>query len=242
MTAFERIYLLLTPFDHPLHQYVHRTLKSLTRRVANSPSLLDVGGRRSAYTIGLKARVWITDVPRKTRLQQSLDLGATDEIQSTVTRRRTNVEAYLYDDMTQTQLPASRFDIVSAIEVLEHVEEDKAFLANVAGVLRPQGYFFMTSPNGDFRPTPYPDHKRHYRARDLEALLRVHFSKVSVGYRVNFGRLFSLGLHSPSFATPIRSLVGMLAFAMSAIIERIGAGGKGPEGKLHLYAICQKID
>ena len=100
--------------------------------------------------------------------------------------------------MTATRLPEAHFDVVTAIEVLEHVDEDERFLQNVATVLKPGGMFLMTTPNGDFRPTPYPDHKRHYRASNLEAMLARHFANVRIEYRVNSGRLFQLGLHRPS--------------------------------------------
>ena len=70
MTGFERLYVLLLPFEHPLHQYVQRRLTSLAAGLDPVPPLLDVGGRRSNYTIGVPARVWITDVPRQTDTQR----------------------------------------------------------------------------------------------------------------------------------------------------------------------------
>ena len=155
--------------------------------------------------------------------------------------RRTNVHSYVYDDMTKTRLPESHFGIVSAIEVLEHIDDDEEFLRNVARVLKPGGFFFMTTPNGDHIPVPYPDHKRHYLGRSLETLLRKHFSQVTIEYRVNAGRLFSLGLHRPSVRSPIRSVLGMISFASCALLERLGAGGKGPGRKLHLSRRLPKI-
>lgn len=226
MTGFETLYAVLRPFEHPLHQRVHRTLRDLKPQ-----RLLDVGGRRSNYTIGIPAEVWISDIPREKDIQKQLDLGATDAMKDAVLSRRSNVKRYVYDDMSDTKLPADTFDAVNATEVLEHVDEDAKFVANVARVLKPGGVFVMTTPNGDFRPIPYPDHKRHYRAVDLEALLRRSFRDVRVEYRVG-EKLVNLGWRLGP--------LGSLAYALSSLLERLGFGGRGPMGKLHLFAVCRK--
>ena len=44
---------------------------------------------------------------------------------------RSNVDDYVLDDMTSTSLAPASFDAVVAVEVLEHVEADDAFVANV---------------------------------------------------------------------------------------------------------------
>ena len=240
MTLFELWYAGALVLEHPLHQHVQRTLRRAARTYSHTPRLLDVGGRRSNYTIAVPAEVWLSDIPREKEMQQVLDLGATDKIRENVLRRRSNVHAYVYDDMTATNLPEAHFDVVTAIEVLEHVDEDECFLQSVATVLRPGGMFLMTTPNGDFRPTPYPDHKRHYRASDLEALLARHFANVRIEYRVNSGRLFQLGLHRPSLQTPFRTMSSLFGFGASALFERVGFGGSGPVNKLHLMAVCAK--
>ena len=228
MTSFEVAFSLASPFEHPLHRHVRNTLRKLP---ANR--LLDVGGRRSNYTIGLNSDVWISDVPREREIQKALDLGATDAIRDKVLARRSNVKEYRYDDMTRTTLPEAHFDVVNAVEVLEHVEEDEAFVANVAKVLKPGGYFVMTTPNGDFKPVPYPDHKRHYKAADLEALLKKYFREVKIEYRVNSGPLFTMAYKSGA-------LLGMIGYGLSSLGEGMGIGGRGPMNKHHLFAICRK--
>lgn len=52
--------------------------------------------------------------------------------------------------------PARTFDVVSAIEVMEHVGDVDAVLAEVARVLRPAGRFLVTTPNRWF---PFETHK-----------------------------------------------------------------------------------
>lgn len=224
--AYELLYRLLSPLDQPLAQRVRRTLLKL-----NPEHLLDVGGRRSNYTIGLN-KVTISDIPRESAQQNDLDLGFTDPLRASVLKRRSNVTEYVCDDMVSTGFEAATFDVVNATEVLEHVTEDDRFVANVAKVLKSGGYFVMSTPNGDFIPVPYPDHKRHYKAAELGALLRRHFREVRVEYCVNSGVLSGIGYRW--------GVLGTWAYALSAALERLGFGGTGPANKGHLFAVCRK--
>lgn len=238
MTRFEWLYTCVRRLDHPLYQHVHRQLSSLE---SSAPvRVLDVGGRRSNYTIGLQSPITISDIPPAGALQQQLDLGATDATRQRVLSRRSNVQDYVIDDMTATQLPPSSYDVVVAVEVLEHVEQDAAFVQNVFRVLAPGGVFVMTTPNGDFLPTPYPDHKRHYQRAQLQQLLSASFPTVTVDYIVNAGRLITAGVHQLSVNTPLRSLMSPVALSLAYHTEWMGMGGSGPMGKRHLLAVAKK--
>lgn len=239
MTGFELIYRLARPFDHPLYQRVSRILSDVQRDASGPLKVLDVGGRRSNYTIGLSSHVYVTDIPRQTEIQHSLDLGATEDIRRKVIGRRSNVKDYIIDDMTSTTLPEKSFDVVVAVEVLEHVREDEAFVRNVIRVLRPGGIFIMTTPNGDFIPNPYADHQRHYRRDQLVQLLARYFPSVDVQYSVNEGRLIHWGVYRPSLREPLRSLRALISLFVCDLCEVLGVGGKGPDGKRHLLAVAR---
>jgi 2-polyprenyl-3-methyl-5-hydroxy-6-metoxy-1,4-benzoquinol methylase len=127
MTFYELSSEILRSFEHPLYYRIHRTLASATRRCRDRPKVLDVGGQLSSCTAGLRADVTITELTRSTRLQASLGLGATDETIKRVLARRSNVVAYLIDDMSHTALPEATFDIVVAVEVLEHAKKTGSF-------------------------------------------------------------------------------------------------------------------
>ena len=53
-----------------------------SKSLDSTPKILDVGGRKSPYTIGIPAEITIIDLPRDSEIQQKLNLG----INSTVIR------------------------------------------------------------------------------------------------------------------------------------------------------------
>src|SRR5262249_55059298 len=153
-------------------------------------------GRKSHYTIGVPAAITVSDLPRESEIQKKLHLGVDDRIRRQTLGRRSNVVAVVYDDMTRSALPDEAFDAVVAVEVLEHVDDDAAFVRNVHRVLKPGGRFLMTTPNGDVVPNTNPDHRRHYTRRALTERLAACFPSVRVEYAVRAGRWRSLGLRS----------------------------------------------
>lgn len=237
-TNFELLYTVTNPFEHPLYQRVHKKISYLENNA--NLDILDVGGRRSNYTIGLKSLITVSELPKEEEFQYDLDLGATEELIKKVTSRRSNIKSYIFDDMTKTELPEESFDIICAIEVLEHVEQDEIFVKNVMKSLKPNGFFIMTTPNGDHLTKPYPDHKRHYKLSQLYKILSDYFENVNIDYIVNDDWLIKIGVHKPSIKAPIRTFVSLFALFFSYQLERLGYGGDGPEGKRHLFAVCQK--
>ncbi|MGH9013072.1 MAG: class I SAM-dependent methyltransferase [Acidimicrobiia bacterium] len=210
MKPFEYGYVVLQPLMLPLYGEIRRRLRTLVETSGAPVSLLDVGGRKSHYTVGVPARVTISDLPRESRMQHALNLGINEEMIDQTKSRRSNVIDVVYDDMTQTKFPTRSFDGVVAVEVLEHVEDDASFVSNVSRVLRPGGFFLMTTPNGDNDPVPAEDHKRHYRKAELQELLRGFFDDVRVDYAVVAGRWRTYGLQSWSIRHPVRTTRSML--------------------------------
>lgn len=212
MTAYELSYICLEQFLPVIYRIVRKRLIKIAKSSCYIPKFLDIGGRKSPYTIGVPAKITITDLPKKTEIQRRLHHGLNQEIIETIHKRRSNVINILYDDITQTALPESFFDCVIAVEVLEHVKDDYLFIQQVHCVLQPNGIFLMTTPNGDHpsRKIPGQSVYRYYTKVKLESLLSSFFDNIEVEYAVPVGKFFSLGLKSWSIHDPKQTALSML--------------------------------
>ncbi len=77
------------------------------------------------------------------------------------------------------------FDAVVSMQVIEHIEDDHAFLDELQRVLKPGGEAHLTTPNRETRLAPdqepwNPFHVREYTAEELDTLLLSHFDQVTV--------------------------------------------------------------
>jgi SAM-dependent methyltransferase len=210
MKFYETGRLLAEPFLPPLYAQVRAKLHRLIKTVNGKPLLLDVGGRKSPYTIGLGASITVIDLPRESETQEKLHLGINKKIIQETKKFRSNIKEIVLKDMIQSDFTGESFDIAVAVEVLEHVEADEAFVSEVARVLKPGGTFLMTTPNGDWVKNKNPDHKRHYLREQLAALLTKYFDQVEVDYAVVGGYTRKLGLKSWSVRHPFQTVGSML--------------------------------
>lgn len=239
MKAFELAYLCAEPFLPPLHGTIRRRLLRMARAYGRL-TILDVGGRKSPYTIGVPASITISDLERSTSRQHQMNLGVTSHMMARTYARRSNISRIVIDDMTNSTLPDAAFDCVVAVEVLEHVEHDCCFVAGVQRVLRPGGVFLLTTPNGDWIRVNNPDHKRHYRRDDLRALLESYFEEVDIEYAIRGGTLRTLGLRSWSTLRPVTTAVSMLSNVGNWIQSSHPAVKHQSTGTHHLIAAATK--
>ena len=72
------------------------------------------------------------------------------------------------------------FDYVISFQVIEHIKNDKEFVAEVSRVLRKGGKFIVTTPNAPMSLTRNPWHVREYKAEELKELLSKEFSQIDM--------------------------------------------------------------
>ena len=199
-----------------------------------------MGGRKSYYTIGVPADVTITDIHREHEVQHRQHLGINFDIISQLYARRSNIAAVQYDDMTHSTLSSEQFDCVVAIEVLEHIDQDSEFIRQVHRVLKSDGVFLMTTPNGQSVRNTNPDHRRHYTREQLSGLLASTFAFVNVEYAVKSGVFYNLGLRSWSLKRPVYTVLAMFG----AFVNSIQSAGEDVRhqsaGTQELFAIARK--
>lgn len=245
MTPYELACLAADPFLPALIGKVRGELRRFCRMCGERALVLDVGGRKSPYTIGVPARVTISDIPREGEVRTKLGLGVTTAILDELRRQRSNIENYVLDDMVNSTLPSERFDIVCCVEVIEHVQEDEAFVRQLNRVLKPGGYLLITTPNGDYiqnvPPNFNPDHIRHYTRDSLSKLLALQFDppNVQVTWEIKTGVFRAKGLRSLEFRRPLPILETMASNVVSHVESRNLE--QRPQRRAHLIARVEKM-
>ncbi len=221
---------------------VRNDIKLLLKSDRQKVSVLDVGGRKSPYTINLPTKVTLLDVPQESGTREELNLGFTDAILEEIQKKRSNIKDLIIQDMTQSKLSDESYDAVVCIEVIEHVEDDDMFVKNIAKVISKGGWAYFTTPNGDYikneGPNKNPDHIRHYTKVQLQTLIEKYFDKVEVRYAVKTGKYRVWGLKSFKLKQPI----ALLKSIIGNIINRFQSKGVAntSEKTAHLIAVAYK--
>jgi SAM-dependent methyltransferase len=223
---------------------VRDKLRKIVKSFGGNPECLDVGGRKSPYTIGVPGQWTITDILRKTEKQEALNLGINKIIITRIKRTRSNVCQVLYDDMTRSSLLNNVFDCVVAVEVLEHIKEPDLFISNVHRVLKPGGVFLMTTPNADHpgrQGIVGPDDEIYYTKAELNSLLYRYFgNSVEIEYAVPVGRWHTLGLSSWSLKYPLRTILSTIGNFVTRIKDSREAVKRQAIGTRQLIAMARK--
>ena len=84
-------------------------------------------------------------------------------------------EAQVMQGSFPAQVPAKQFDIITVLDVIEHIEEDGRALQKLAQTLKPNGIAVITAPAYKLHWTGHDDmneHKRRYTAPELKQKLR----------------------------------------------------------------------
>jgi ubiquinone/menaquinone biosynthesis C-methylase UbiE len=83
-------------------------------------------------------------------------------------------------------LADNTFDTVVSLQVIEHIEDDHAFVSEIYRVLKPGGKAIIATPNIKLTLSRNPWHVREYTAEQLNQLMSNYFDKVQMcGVRGN---------------------------------------------------------
>lgn len=72
------------------------------------------------------------------------------------------------------------FDFAVTFQVIEHIQDDKAFISEIHRVLKPGGKLFLSTPNRLMSLTRNPWHIREYSAAELTTLVSQVFNSVEM--------------------------------------------------------------
>lgn len=105
---------------------------------------------------------------------------AIDKFATDVNRFSANIEQVRFMQMSVPPLGFAdeMFDYVVSFQVIEHIEDDEAFVREIARVLKPNGRLILTTPNIKMSLTRNPWHVREYSVAQLTARLQPYFTSV----------------------------------------------------------------
>jgi SAM-dependent methyltransferase len=87
---------------------------------------------------------------------------------------------FVLGDLEHLPFAGDAADAIVSFQVIEHLAEPTAYLAEIARVLRPGGVFLLSTPNRLQSDGENPYHLHEYEAAELEAVLRAHFGSVEL--------------------------------------------------------------
>ena len=89
--------------------------------------------------------------------------------------KKRGFETLVRSDLNQLPFPKGSFDTVLLLDVIEHLDDDVAFLENVADLVAPGGRIVVAVPAFQFLWSKHDEtfeHRRRYSAGQLEAVIR----------------------------------------------------------------------
>jgi len=141
------------------------------------------------------------------------------EIEPEAVFERKRDAALLCASMIALPFRDATFDLVVSLETIEHIDDDRAYVAEVRRVLRREGVLICSTPNREvlnpgkrLADRPFnPFHIREYAAGELEALLRTQFGNVTLFGQTGYARpyvsfLAAIGRKLPMTAVRMHQL------------------------------------
>ncbi len=151
-----------------VEQQQDRILKSLERFLPGRGRLLDFGCGAGYFAERAAKRGWDAT---------GIDLG--DWCREAAHRR--GFEKVTVGSLAGSVFPPGHFDVVTANQVLEHLPNPRATLAQIQAAIRPGGYFYANVPNyrclsillgrDDFEHNTPPQHLNYFTPRSLKHCL-----------------------------------------------------------------------
>lgn len=210
MTSFEKKYFANEIFSPYIYFRARSDLQSLISEFSGTVQMLDVGARESQYTVGLQARITALDLLRQSEFERKYNLGVTRDMIKRIRQKRSNIQGYIICDINQNSFKSDSFEIISAIEVIEHIKNSLKFIQEIYRILKPGGYFYLTTPNAVKYQTVSITHAYHYKKEELQALLSNFFTQVEVKYSYFLSRFRSWGLMGINIKRNVGNLINRL--------------------------------
>jgi SAM-dependent methyltransferase len=152
-------------------------------------SILPQSGRQLEIAPGLRPRLPLRDT-------RFIDISA-----PALNVLRERGASVMVAQISSLPFPAGAFDLVCALDIIEHVDDDEAALTEIARVARPGAHVLLSAPLHPSRWTAFDDfvgHRRRYEPDRLRDKLNSHGLTVErsaiYGMQPKSTRLLDLGI------------------------------------------------
>jgi SAM-dependent methyltransferase len=144
-----------------------------------------------------------------------------EEAQQACAKRGYDNVATLFGHTLNEALPQNTYSLIAAFDVLEHAEDDRAFLSMLHGALRSDGGFIMTVPAYPFLFGPHDIEHHHYRRYTRDALTRLLETS---GFTVRYASYWNMFLFIPAALMRLSGRTGAGSLTMAQWIDRLFFG------------------
>jgi SAM-dependent methyltransferase len=90
-----------------------------------------------------------------------------------------NLEFRIGDATMAATVSDSKFDLITCFEVIEHVTDPGAILAQIRSLLADNGVALISTPNADIGYSDNPFHLCEMRSEEFRALVGAHFKRAT---------------------------------------------------------------
>jgi SAM-dependent methyltransferase len=175
-------------------QHRNRCIIELVRKYSTSKTFFDIGGGNGYVALGLQKSGVETVLiePSIVGVKNGKDRGLNNLVCST---------------LQDASFKLNSIPAIGVFDVVEHIEDDNSFLAQMHSYLEPGGKLYMTVPAYKFLWANEDDYSGHYRRYTISKLKK---QLQDLGYEINYSTYLFSPLVLPVFL--FRSLPSKLGF------------------------------
>ncbi len=154
------------PSDNPIHQRLLKAYHLAAPHIHGDLLELGCGEGRGVELLAPQAKSYL----------------GLDKIQGVIDTLKQKHPDYSFEQSVfpPIKIADNTFDCIATFQVIEHIQDDIAFLQEIHRILKPGGTAFITTPNIKMTLSRNPWHTREYTADELKNLASKYFDHVEM--------------------------------------------------------------
>ena len=154
------------PSDNPIHQRLLKAYHLSAPHIHGELLELGCGEGRGVELLAPRAKSYL----------------GLDKIQGVIDTLTAKYPNYSFQQSVfpPIKIDDNSFDSIATFQVIEHIQDDAAYLQEIHRILKPGGTAFITTPNIKMTLSRNPWHTREYTADELKNLASKYFDHVEM--------------------------------------------------------------